>query len=411
MHKISVLYKDKQMVDLLKWIHSGIQTLMPYQPGKSIESLAKERTLGDIIKLASNENPLGCSPAVLDYLRSCAAQTAAVYPSMEAHPLHRALADFSGVSEDMLLLGNGSDPLFGLIMTVFALHTERWVITHAHAFSTYVIQAETLGIPVHKVADKADGSVDVEALLEACKQKPGIVFLANPNNPTGWALSDTDLLYLMESVPEHTLMVLDQAYHEYAPSALTQLAWLSAFPRVLVTRTFSKIYGLAGLRLGYVLGNPELIQWLARAQLPFTVNRLAMDAGLAALTDQDFVLRSVVGNTQNMQSLVQEMQNLGLSVRATAANFIVWDTEGDAQLWYEYLLAQGIIVRPLHPYQMPTCLRITVGTPAENKRFIDTIRESINLDSIDFPIPTCERLREIRDENICASAFDSSEGF
>lgn len=355
--------------------HPGIQNLAPYIPGKSAESLAKEQGIEDIIKLASNENPLGCSPMVTKALYSLSANKIATYPSATDHPLPSKLAEKLGINQNMLILGNGSDALFPLILNCFALHQNRHVLIHDYAFISYAIHAQTLGIPVIRTPLLENWQVDVEAMLNFCEKKTGIIFLANPNNPTGSQLSINEIKKILQNIPETTLLVVDEAYHEYKQNAEANsaISLLKAHPNLIVTRTFSKAYGLGGLRLGYAVANDDIIAILQRAQPPFTVNQAALAAGLAALDDHAFLTETWQTNAQGMDELQQALQNMQLSYLPPAGNFITFDCKMDGAIVFEALLKEGIIVRPLHPYGLNSFLRVTIGTMAQNKRLIDKL--------------------------------------
>lgn len=359
--------------------HEGIRTLIPYVPGKSIEEIAAVFGIKEIIKLASNENPLGCSPLVLNYLASLSAEPILRYPSPKIHALRKKLAEKLHLSAAELILGNGSDPLFGLLLTIFALNQDKHMLTHDYAFSTYAIQARTLGIPVKSLPVHADWTVDIDALIGACTAKTALIFLANPNNPTGLFIPLHQLEKLLEHIPETTILVIDEAYYEYAypknhPGALTLL---HKFPNVVITRTFSKAYGLAGLRIGYAMAIPEIIGLMERVQLPFVVNQLAMSAAWAALDDNDFLDKTIANNQQGMAFMQRKFQSMGLSYLPSQANFITFDCGQEALPVYEGLLQKGIIVRPLNPYQLPQHLRVSIGTSAQNNYFLDILPQCL----------------------------------
>lgn len=355
--------------------HEGIQGLRPYVPGKSTDTLKDQHHLTDIIKLASNENPLGCSSAALDALKSLTPHDLATYPITTENPLRERLAAHTGLDCENVLLSNGSDIIFHLLLECFALHTGRHVLTHEYAFITYEVQAHTLGIPMRKVPVHSDMAVDIDALIEACTEKTALIFLANPNNPTGLLTAPADIERLLNNMPESTLLVLDEAYYEYtsadmrAPTA----EWLLKYPNLVITRTFSKVYGLASLRLGYALANPEIIALLHRIQLPFTVSQTAMVAGMAALDDQAFVKESVDINQEGLRQIAEGLDLLELSHLPTACNFITFDCKRDAVALDQHLQARGIITRPLNPYGLTQHIRVTVGTRDQNTRFLSAL--------------------------------------
>ena len=365
--------------------HAGIRDLIPYVPGKSSDELARERGLTHIIKLASNENPLGCSPLVTNALANLSPHKIAAYPMSINHPLRQKLAARSGVDTDMLTLGNGSDSLFCLLLTCFALHNNKHILTHEYAFSSYAIQAKTLGIPVVTTGVKSDFSVDVDALINACNKDTALIFLANPNNPTGLLLDHTEIKRLLEHIPETTLFVLDEAYFEYTSrfdllSTTPNSCWAKAqptiellrkHPNLVITRTFSKAYGLAGFRLGYAIASPQITALLYRIQLPFVVNIAALTAGFAALDDDDFIQKTVHVNNQGLKQMQQGLHALGFTQLPSAANFITFDCNKDSLTIYQELQHHGIIVRPLHPYGLKNYLRVTIGTEEQNQFFLD----------------------------------------
>lgn len=358
--------------------HLGIQTLTPYEPGKSIESLKQELGLTDIIKLASNENPLGCGPKAKTALESISPYTLTAYPSANFHPLHQALCDRLKISKEQLILANGSDALFSLLMTTFALHTGRTVLTHEYAFNAYTIQAQTLGIQTQIAPVASDWSVNIQSLIEASTSQTAILFLANPNNPTGLTVSQDDIKLLLKHLPPTTLLVLDEAYYGYPPEQPENtIEWLETYPNLVILRTFSKIYGLAGLRIGYAIANSEIIALLKRAQLPFTINQAAMAAALAALDDIDFLNQSLITTNVGMKQLEAGFKALNLTPHPSFANFITVDMHQSALPVYEKLLHHGIIVRPLHPYGLTQHLRITIGTAEQNTRLLEALPQCL----------------------------------
>lgn len=362
-------------IDFQQLSHAGIQNLVPYKPGKSIEELAKEKGITDIIKLASNENPHGCSPLALKALQAMPSQLIATYPSPINHPLIPKLAAKHAVNADNIFVSNGSDYLFGILMTSFALHTDKHILIHDYAFSTFAIQAHTLKIPVKSVPIAADWQVDIQAVIEACNDNTSIIFIANPNNPTGQLIAQEKIRQLLEAIPSKTILVLDEAYFEFAAAGYScnSIDWLNAYPNLVVTRTFSKIYGLAGLRLGYAISNPEIIAIMRRVQLPFSVNQAALTCADAALDDGDFIRLSLQTNEAGMQQISAGLSKLNLSYIPSVCNFITFDCKEDGIRLYNYLLDRGIIVRPLHPYRMDNFIRVSIGTKEQNTRFLNAL--------------------------------------
>lgn len=368
-------------VNFQKLPHLGIQSLVPYKPGKSIEELTREQGITDIIKLASNENPLGCSPKALSALRTMPSQILATYPSPINHPLISKLADKHYVNTNQIFVSNGSDYIYTILLNSFVLHHDKHILVHDYAFSTYAIQAQTLNIPVHSVAIHENWRVNISALIEACSSKTGIIFLANPNNPTGILISQQEIRTLIANIPENTLLVLDEAYYEFAASHYkgNNIEWLDQYPNLVITRTFSKIYGLAGLRLGYAIAHPSIIDILHRVQLPFTVNQAALTAAYAALDDQEFLQLSLETNAKGMKQISHGLERLGLEYLPSTCNFLTFHCKEDSMSLYNYLLSKGIIVRPLHPYKMNNYIRVTIGTEEQNTRFLDALNNYYNI--------------------------------
>jgi histidinol-phosphate aminotransferase len=355
--------------------HPGIQSLHPYIPGKSIQELAGEQGLSEIIKLASNENPLGCSPLVREALAKLKAKEIARYPAPAVHPLMPKLSEKLAVSEQMLTLGNGSDLLFFFLLTTFALHTGKHMLTHKYAFISYQIQAQTLGIPVSFTALKDNWEVNIDEMIATCSQKTALIMLANPSNPTSLLIPYKEIKRLLTQIPATTILVLDEAYYEYAyPSGdKTTINLLAQYPNLVITRTFSKAYGLAGLRLGYAIANPEITKLLQRVQLPFVVNQASLTAAYAALKDEDFIAQTIEVNTKGMAQLHQGLDSLKIEYLPSHCNFVTINCQQDSLPIYQGLLKQGIIVRPLHPYGLPNHLRISIGTRDQNARFLDKL--------------------------------------
>lgn len=362
-------------LDPFRLPHPGIQSLAPYVPGKSAEDLAKEQGLTDIIKLASNENPLGCSKKAVKALARLHGHQIATYPTYTHHPIYEKIANKTSLNADRITLGNGSDSLFTLFMMCFALHSDKHIITHEHAFISYGIQAKAMGIPVVTTPLRTDWQVDIDAMLTACNDKTAIIFLPNPNNPTGVLVKSEEVLRLVKNIPETTILVLDEAYHEYVDAKLRLPAHelLEKYPNLIITRTFSKAYGLAGLRLGYALANAEVTSLLHKVQPPFTVNQAALTTAFAALDDEAFIDQSIRTNQEGLVQIQTGLTKLQRTYLPTAGNFITFDCHQDASPVYQALLRKGIIVRPLHPYGLNNYLRVTIGTQEQNSRFLEAL--------------------------------------
>ncbi len=355
--------------------HEGIRSLTPYAPGKSAEALALERDIKTIVKLGSNENPLGCSSLVTDLLAKLSTHKIATYPIASLHPLKQKLANKLAIDNTMLTLSNGSDSLFGLLLTCFGLHNKKHIITHDYAFSSYAIQAKTLGIPVISTGLKSNWDVDITAMINACNQDTALIFISNPNNPTGLAIHPDEIKRLLENIPASTLLVLDEAYYEYIDTLYQSYAidLLKTHQNLIITRTFSKAYGLASLRLGYAISNEIITNLIHRIQLPFAVNIAALSAGFIALDDEDFITKTVELNKSEYTIVRRGLEELNLENLPSACNFITFNCNQDAMPIYQALQDYGIIVRPLHPYALNNYIRVTIGTPTQNQYFLEKL--------------------------------------
>ena len=357
--------------------HAGIKSLNPYIPGKSAEEVAEELGLTDIIKLASNENPLGCSPLVTKALAGLSTTQLATYVVAAHHPLREKLAKKLSVDVEMITFGNGSDSLIPLLQTCFALHCDKHILTHNYSFISYGLYAKVFGIPVVSTPLRTNWQVDIDAMIDSCNEKTALIFLANPNNPTGLLVNKLDVLRLLQNIPETTILVLDEAYYDFVDvkERVNALSLLDTYPNLVITRTFSKAYGLAGLRLGYAITSAYITSLLHRVMPPFSVNEAALVAANAALNDDEFIKHTVKNNVQGLEQLQQGLTNLGFNHFPTAGNFITFDCKKDSTPLYQSLEQAGIIVRPLHPYGLNNYLRISIGTRHQNSRFLEKLKE------------------------------------
>lgn len=352
--------------------NKGLQTLQPYQPGKPISELEREQDLSHIIKLASNENPLGCSPLAKQAAIN-AIDAIARYPDGASFELKHALAQHLSIPTHCLTLGAGSEQLISLLIQSF-VKPDHEVISSQYAFSIYAIASfANHAQPILTPAQH--WGYDVDEILNHIRHKTSMIFIANPNNPTGTYINTQSLKYLLEKVPEHILCVLDEAYFEYVKhdDYPDTLALQKLHPNLITLRTFSKAYGLAGLRVGYCIAHPDISSILNRARLTFNLNSPAQAAACAALTDQEFIDQSVQLNTEGMRYLVEKINELELQYIPSIANFLTIDLAQDSTSVYNALLEQGIIVRPLHPYNMPSFIRVSIGTTEENSAFINAL--------------------------------------
>ena len=353
----------------------NIRAISPYLAGKPITQLAREMGLPveRIVKLASNENPLGMSPKAKVALEKAVA-------SLERYPddfdLKDALASHSGLGMDRIVLGNGSNDVLDLIARVF-LSPGRSSIFSQHAFAVYPLASLSAGAELIAVSAKNFGH-DLEAMRRAIRPDTRLIWIANPNNPTGTFIPYPQLKAFLQAVPADVVVVLDEAYNDYIP--LTErtdtAAWLAEFPNLVITRTFSKIYGLAGLRIGYALASAEIADLMNRVRQPFNCNNLALAAATAALEDHEFVARSYALNRAGMEQIIAGLKCFGFLQIPSHGNFLTFKA-GDAAALNQKLLKQGVIVRPLAGYGMPEWLRVTIGTEAENQRFLEALDKAV----------------------------------
>ncbi len=358
----------------------AVLDLMPYQPGKPIESLARELGLdaGKIVKLASNENPLGPSPKALATMQA-SLQEVARYPDGNGYLLKQKLAEKLNVAMDQITLGNGSNDVLDLIARVF-LGPGRSAVFSQYAFAVYPISVQAVGAEA-RIAPAHDGrrgpayGHDMTAMLDQVAENTTVIFIANPNNPTGTYVTQTELGNFLQALPERVIAVVDEAYFEYVERGdyPDSCQWLSRFPNLIVTRTFSKAYGLAGLRIGYALSNPRLADLLNRVRQPFNVNGMALAAAAVAIEDDDHLRASRNINREGMVQLEEAFERRGLNYIPSVGNFITVDIGRDGDLIFQALLREGVIVRPVANYGMPRHLRVSVGTRAENQTFIDAL--------------------------------------
>ncbi len=354
-----------------------IRAITPYPPGKPITALAREMGIPveRIVKLASNENPLGMSRLARAAVEREVAGLAR-YP--DQYELIHAIADRQGIDKARIILGNGSNDLLDLIARVF-LGPGLSSVFSQYAFAVYPLATQGVGA-TSIVAAAKDYGHDLDALYAAIRPDTRVVWIANPNNPTGTWLSAEKIHAFLRKVPKEVIIVLDEAYNEYLPAArrddANTLAWLDAIPNLLITRTFSKIHGLAGLRIGYALGSAEVIDLLNRLRQPFNVNNLALAAARAALDDHLFLAESFELNQRGMEQLVAGLKRPGLPHVPAHGNFITFQVK-DATGVNQRLLKQGIIVRPLANYGMPDHLRVTIGLESENARFLTALEHAL----------------------------------
>jgi len=353
-----------------------IRAIAPYQPGKPISELERELGISGIVKLASNENPLGCSPKATAAMLE-AIKTIALYPDGNGFALKDALSRRYGVEHARIVLGNGSNDMLELAARAFLTVGDHAVYS-AHAFAVYPLAVQAVGATGISVPAIHFGH-DLNAMLKAAiTNKAKLVFVANPNNPTGTFLSAANLLAFMRALPENILVVLDEAYNEYLPQECRydSVAWLKDFPNLIISRTLSKAYGLAGLRVGYAFCHAQVADMINRVRQPFNVNSVAQAAAVAALGDEDFVRQTNEMNRRGMEQITGALKKMGLEYIPSYGNFISFKI-GDGLKMYRRLLELGVIVRPVANYDMAEYLRVSIGTEAENEKFLSALQQAI----------------------------------
>ena len=354
-----------------------IRAIAPYQPGKPIAELARELGLeaSGIIKLASNENPLGVSPKAQAAIRSVL-DGLALYPDGNGFELKQALSRHLGVDMDQLVLGNGSNDVLELAARAFLAPGQSAVYAQ-HAFAVYPLVVQAMGCKGIEVPAKNFGH-DLEAMQHAIGPDTRVVFLANPNNPTGTWIAAVEMERFIAAVPAQVLVVLDEAYNEYLrpEHRADSISWLGRYPNLLITRTFSKVYGLAGLRVGYAVGSAGVADLLNRVRQPFNVNSISLAAAAAALDDHAFVRRSHELNLAGMSQMTSGLTQLGLEYIPSYGNFVTFKVR-DARAVNLALLKAGIIVRPIAGYGLPDWLRVTIGLESENARFLSSLKQAV----------------------------------
>ncbi len=354
-----------------------IRAIAPYQPGKPTSELARELGLEEsgIVKLASNENPLGVSPKALQAMRALL-DGLARYPDGNGFELKQALSSRFGVAMDGIVLGNGSNDVLELAARAF-LAPGFSAVYSRHAFAVYPLAVQAVGAKGIEVPAKDYGH-DLDAMSAALKPDTRIVFVANPNNPTGSFVPGAALEKFIAALPPAVLVVLDEAYTEYLrpDCRYDSIGWLKKYPNLVITRTFSKVYGLAGLRVGYALAAPDVADLMNRVRQPFNVNSLSLAAAAAALGDEAFIRKSYELNCRGMEQIVAGLGRLGLAHIPSYGNFVTFAVPNAGEV-FQKLLRLGVIVRPIAAYGMPGHLRVSIGLESENARFLDALKQAL----------------------------------
>jgi histidinol-phosphate aminotransferase len=359
-------------------VQPQLAQLRPYQAGKPLEELARELGLTDAIKLASNENPLGPSPKAVEAIRAHL-DTLHRYPDSHAFYLKEDLSRHLGIAPQQLIMGNGSDEVLDLLVRALVPPGGE-VLSTNHTFLMYGLLAQAVGAVFRPVPLK-DLKVDLPAVARAVTAKTRLILLNNPNNPTGTAFFREDWEEFLEAIPATVTVVLDEAYIDFAddPRVPSGLDYLAPDRALVGLRTFSKAYGLAGLRIGYGYGPADLMEYVNRLRLPFNVNRLAQVAARAALQDADFLARTRELVWTGRDFLCQELERLGLDYVPTQANYILIHLAGPGREVYQAMLRRGVIIRAMDEYGLPEYIRVNVGLPEENRRFLLALSQVLGL--------------------------------
>jgi histidinol-phosphate aminotransferase len=370
--------KVKAVFDIDKLAPANVRGIAPYVPGKPVAETARELGIpeAEILKMASNENPLGASPKALAAIRGALGELH-YYPDGSGFELKRVLSRKLDVTPENIVLGNGSNDVLELVARAFLRHGDAAVYSQ-HAFMVYPLVVQAIGARGIEVPAK-DFATDLDAIARAVTGDTRMVFVANPNNPTGTFNPWADIERFVERVRGDVLVVLDEAYGEYLPDELkspTQ-GWLARFPNLVVSRTLSKAFGLAGLRVGYGLADPRVAEVMNRVRQPFNVNHLALVAACAALDDEEFIRRSREVNAAGLEQLGAGFRRLGLEYIPSFGNFITVRVGPEARRIYGEMLAGGVIVRPIAGYGMPEHLRVTVGLAEHNARFLAALGRAL----------------------------------
>ncbi len=358
----------------MKLMRKNLEDLIPYEPGKPIEEVKREYGLKEVIKMASNENCLGPSPLAVEALRK-ALSNIHLYPDGGGFSLRRKIAQRLGLKMENIILGNGSDEIIRMIVETFLNPGEETIMGDPafiiYEMATKVMNGNCIKVPLKNYAH------DLYAMREKITPRTKLFFVSNPNNPTGTMVRRKEVDEIMKDFPEHTIAVFDEAYYEYIEEEdfPDTLYWLKRGKNIIILRTFSKIYGLAGLRIGYAISSPQIISALNRVRQPFNTNSLAQTAALAALDDEEHVRRSRELNRKGKEYFYREFRRMGLEFIPTATNFILVNVKRDGREVFEKLLRKGIIVRPMSGYGLSTFIRVTIGREEENQKFISSLKE------------------------------------
>ncbi len=364
-------------MDLKKLVNKGIDGLSPYEPGKPIEDLERELGINNAVKLASNENPVGPSPRIIDSIEKIVKETHR-YPDGNATRLKAKISRKFNILENQVTVGNGSNDIIEFVARSFLGPNDSAVYSE-HAFAVYPLVVRAVGAMGIEVPAR-NFSHDLEAILDSIEENTKLIFIANPNNPTGSFIEQSELLNFLEKVPEEIIVLLDQAYFDYSSFETSDVEFdvLERFPNLVISRSFSKAYGLAGFRVGYSVSSIEIADYLNRVRQPFNANSLALYAAEIALDDDQFIKKCLELNFEQKQILFNGLQASGFECLPSRANFISFDCGEDSNDAFNKLLLEGVIVRSLRVYKMPNFLRVSVGLPEENLIFLEKIKSTLS---------------------------------
>jgi len=359
-------------MDLEKLINPGILNLKPYEPGKPVEDLERELGIKNAIKLASNENPMGPSPLALKAVDNLLSGLHR-YPDGNALRLKEAISNENNVEIEQITVGNGSNDIIEFVVRSF-LSKEDSAVFSKHAFAVYPLAVQTVGAQGIEVPAK-DWGHDLSAMNNAIQENTKLIFIANPNNPTGTFVPRDEIISFLDKVSKDVIVFLDQAYFDYASYENNDVdfEFINEFPNLIISRSFSKAYGLAGFRVGYSVSSREIADYLNRVRQPFNANSLALVAAETALSDRDHMMKSLKMNSEQKMILYQGLEGLGYQYIPSAGNFICFDCKQDAEEKFNELLQEGVIVRSMGVYKMPNHLRVTIGLPEENRIFLEKL--------------------------------------
>ncbi|OEU66450.1 MAG: histidinol-phosphate transaminase [Desulfovibrio sp. S3730MH75] len=357
-------------------VRPDVMETKPYVPGLTIEEIKEKYGLESVIKLASNENPLGASPVAIEAINRHAPDIFR-YPHNGNPRLNKAIAERIGVAQENIISGNGSDEIIDLLVRVKAEPGRDEVLTYESCFSMYSLMSRLSGINFRQIPREAEHKQPLKAMTAAVTDKTAIVFVTTPDNPTGLAVTAKEVRKMAESIPEQTILAIDEAYIDFATPAeeYDMRPLLKEFPNVVLLRTFSKAFGLAGMRVGFGIMSTELAGFINRARAPFTVNLLAEEAAIAVLGDDKFYNETLDVVLRGRKMFTDEIRAMGCEVLPSQANFLMFKPTRDAGEVFEELLKRGIIVRPLKSFGLSEYIRVNMGTDVENKIFIDTLKE------------------------------------